>query len=93
MIKVDDEDRLWYLNHLVEQCQHGEQLIALPNWDDLARVFHNMKGCAESYGFPQVAELGRLGQEASESQNLKKAKDYLTEIGNFSKSSLEVIQN
>lgn len=84
MVDIDDEDRLWYLKHLEEQCQHAEQLLALPNWDDLTRVFHNMKGSAGNYGFPQVSEWGRLGQLASESQDLKKAKHYLEEVQDFS---------
>ncbi len=61
--KILKEDKQWYLEYLTNEVRQLRELLAKGNWRELTDRVPHLRG-ARCYGFPEVAEQGKLAVEA-----------------------------
>jgi HPt (histidine-containing phosphotransfer) domain-containing protein len=74
---ISDELRQKYLARRARDAEDLAVSLEAGQFDVLARIGHQLKGNASTYGYEQLAELGRKMEHAAEEESLEGARGCL----------------
>jgi HPt (histidine-containing phosphotransfer) domain-containing protein len=77
VMKIPDELRRKYTERRARDADDLSASLDAGQFDVLARIGHQLKGNASTYGYEELAELGRKMEHAAEDLLLKEARDCL----------------
>ena len=76
-IKIPEELRRRYMERRARDAEDLSLSLEAGQFDVLARLGHQLKGNAATYGYEQLADLGRKMEHAAKEQSLAEGKDCL----------------
>jgi HPt (histidine-containing phosphotransfer) domain-containing protein len=76
-IKIPEEMRRRYTERRARDAEDLARSIEAGSFEVLARVGHQLKGNAATYGYEPLADLGRKMEHAAHEQSLPEAKECL----------------
>ncbi|MCK6597555.1 MAG: Hpt domain-containing protein [Bdellovibrionaceae bacterium] len=75
----------FFINSRKKDIVSMEAYLIKENYDELEKIFHNIKGISMPYGYPTIGDLAKALEEAcvkrdreSLTRNLNKLKDFLS---------------
>jgi HPt (histidine-containing phosphotransfer) domain-containing protein len=77
VMKIPDELRRKYTERRARDAEDLGASLEAGQFDVLARIGHQLKGNASTYGYEELAELGRKMEHAAEGKLLNEARDCL----------------
>ncbi|MGZ3652173.1 MAG: Hpt domain-containing protein [Bdellovibrionota bacterium] len=76
-IKIPEELRRKYTERRARDAEDLSVSLESGQFETLSRIGHQLKGNAATYGYEQLAELGRKMEHAAQEQSLPEAQECL----------------